>query len=224
MLKYAKAVRTVEANDVKPGLLAAPECSAEPTAQICDIAAIHRAGLYRIAGEGQDWPARYRKRHFAGIKIGAVDAGIRQLNASQCAVAFHGVGHAGKGGNIAVVPQALFDERGDFRRRVNFGLFSEDDTPATLGLCPPHFHHGRRVTVAAPVAVRHLIKPVFCYLRPDPDRFKQDVKARIATHVRPCGNLEAGWRCGQGPHQADRRSADRARFPPAPEPRHGGQQ
>lgn len=79
MLKDAKAVRAVPADLVEPRLLTAPHRIAEPATQVADIFCVHGTGLYRIAGEGQDRPARHRQQCFSGIRVRAADPGIGQL-------------------------------------------------------------------------------------------------------------------------------------------------
>ena len=160
MLKDAKAMRAVKADQVKARLLAAANGVAEPAAQVLDVGLVQGAGLHRVGEKGQDRAAGDRQGHLARVKVRPVDAAVGQLDAGQRPMRLHRLGHAGQSGDVAVVPQVLFDEGGDFGGRVNFGLFGKDDAPAALGLGAPHFDHRRRVAVAAAVAMGHLIKAV----------------------------------------------------------------
>ncbi len=83
VLKDAEPMRPVEADQVKPGGLAAAKGVAEPAAQVADIFTVHGACLNRVGCKGQDRPARYCQRHLAAVKVRPVDARIGQLNSRQ---------------------------------------------------------------------------------------------------------------------------------------------
>ena len=182
MLQDAEAMRTVKADQVETGLLAAAKGVAEPPAQVADVFPVHRPGLHRIGGEGEDRSAGDGQRHLARIEVRAVDAGIGKLDARQRPVRLHRLGHTRKRGDVAVVPEMLFDEGGDFRTGVDLGLFGEDHAPAALGLGTAHLDHGRGVAISAAIAVRHLVEAILRHLRADLHRREQDVVAGIAGH------------------------------------------
>ena len=173
-------MRSVQADQVKTRLLAAAEGIAKPAAEVFDVLLVHGPGLHRVGGEGQDRAASDGKRHFAGVKVGAVDAAVGKLDTRQSAVGFHRLGHTGQGGEVAVIPEALFDEGSDLGCGVNLGLFGEDHAPAALGLGAAHLDHGGGIAVAAAVAMRDLVKAVLGQLWPDLHRREKDVVAGVA--------------------------------------------
>src|SRR6056297_867364 len=98
---------------------------------------------------------------------------------------FHLVGHLTQLGNILVLPQAQFNERGDFRTVVHLALFGKDHAPATFGLDTPHFRRGGWIAIPTTVAVRHLVEPVLGGKRADFHLFEYDVIPWIAHKSLP---------------------------------------
>ncbi len=113
MLEDAKAMRAIEADEVKPRRLAALGRIDEPAAQVADIVLVHCAGLHRIVGEGADRQGRGRKRNLLGIEVRPVDPRIGKLDARKRAVGFHPLGHTGDRRDILILPKAQFDEGRD---------------------------------------------------------------------------------------------------------------
>ncbi|MPL80185.1 hypothetical protein SDC9_26081 [bioreactor metagenome] len=182
MLEDAEAMRAVQADQIETRQFRALGRVHEPAAQVPDIGLVHRARLHRVVGEGANGQRRRGKRHFLGIKVRPVDAGIGKLDARERAARLHRVRHPVQRRNIGIVPQPQLDEGGDFRGVVHLGLLGEDHTPAALGLDPAHRCGGRGVAIAAAIAMRNLIEAVLRGQGPDLRGLEQDVIGWV-SHV-----------------------------------------
>ena len=80
------------------------------------------------------------------------------------------------------VPQVEFDKRRNFATVVHFNLLGKHHSPAPLGLDTSHGCDRRWITIAATVAMGHLIKAIFRGYGPDLNRLKQNVIAWISGH------------------------------------------
>src|SRR5210317_934987 len=90
-------------------------------------------------------------------------------------MAMDGFSHFCQHRHIFIFPKPQFDKWGNFTGLVNFNLFGEYHPPASFSLYPAHFCYGRGVTIAAPIAMWHLIKTVFRNHRANWHRFKQNI-------------------------------------------------
>ena len=189
VLENTVPVRGIKADQVVTRGLRAQAGVTVPAPQVADILFAHSPCAHRVRGIGSDRHRRRRQRHFAAVQVRPVDPGVGQLGAGERAVLVHGIGHFCEYRQVVVVPQPQLDIGRNLRAVVHFGLLGEDDAPAALGLDPAHRRGRGRVAVAAAVAVRHLVKPVFRGNRPDLHRFEQDIVARISCHVIPLAGL-----------------------------------
>src|SRR5262245_47545288 len=91
-----------------------------------------------------------------------------------------GLRDAGQHRDIAFVPVAQLDERGDVATRVDLHLLRADYTPSPFGLHRAHRGERGRIAIAHAVAVRHLVEAVFRSHRSDADRLEEYVVSWIA--------------------------------------------
>ena len=144
-----------------------------------DVALVHLARLQRRRyvkrlGAG-------RERRLTALQVGAGDTLVTELDRRQRAMFMHRLDHAGVIGNVAFVPQAPLDRRGEIGRMVDTHLFCGAHRPAALGLDAAHRGHAARVAVAHPVAMGHLVKAVARRHRADLHRLEQNVEIWVAS-------------------------------------------
>ena len=182
VLENPEPMRAIEADQVEACCPAPLGGIYKPTPQIANVLFVQCTRLYRIIGEGSDRHCGWRKRHFFGVKVGAVDTRVSELNAGECAVLFHLFGHFRDHRDIGVVPETKLDEGCDLGGMVHFALFGENNAPAALGFDTAHGCRRRRIAISAAVTVRHLVESILGKHRPDCHRLKQDIVALIAAH------------------------------------------
>ena len=173
MLENPEPVRAIKANQVKPSRPAAFGGVDEPAAEVADVLLVQRPRLHRVIGESADRLRRHGQRHLLGVEVGAIHAGIGQLNPRQRAAFLHRFSLPGDQGYVVVIPEVKLDIGRDFGRMVDFALFGEDDAPAAMRLHPAHLRRCGRVAIARAVAMGHLIETVLRRDRADGQRLEQ---------------------------------------------------
>ena len=183
VLQDRQVMAGIDVDDVEARIEGAPGGGTVDAAQLGDIGLVERARLHRID------PVMHQvgrcERNFAAEAVGHVMAAVDKLDGGEAAVLVHRVSHEGKGGNVAIVPQAAFVGGAHVGAVVDFHFLGRNHRPAALGLHAAHARFGLREVIARAGAMRHLIKAVARRHRPDPHRLEQNVIARIACHLYP---------------------------------------
>ena len=181
VLERREPVRRVDVDEVVAGAQRALHRLPVAAPEVGDVLAAHRPRLHRLVA--RDRQVRRAERRDPPVEVRADHAVVHELDPGERAVGVHLLDEALVRGDVRVVPQAPLDEAADVGGRVDLHLLGADDGPAALGLDAPHHGVGGRVAVPHAVAVRHLEEAVPRRHRPEPDRFEQDVVARVSAHA-----------------------------------------
>ena len=152
-----------------------------PTAELRNVPPGHRPCRGWLV-ESDHLGAR-PNRDFPGVPVERSQSMVAKLNSSECVVLVDRGGHQSERRDVGIIPQACLHIRRYISARVDLTYLSENHGPPTLGLDTPHARHAGWISVAHPVAMRHLIEPIARSHRSDSNRFEKRVKSSVSVHI-----------------------------------------